>query len=318
MAISLRDLKATHARAVAEALPATSHGSATVTRFRPKLRPRGLDLDLPNLTLRLDPESGILRARMLHRERACYTPAIMRDMRHAQMHIRDVVAQHGSDAAPFRYLVWSSAAARAWSLGGDLASFTRMIRTGDESGLREYAHLAIDILHDNLVCLDLPILTVALVQGDAIGGGFEAMLTDDVVIAERGAKFGMPEILFDLFPGMGGYSFLRRKVGPALARRLLEDGVTREADDLKELGLVDVVCEQGTGEDALQRFVAENDRRFHTLLTLKRVRERADPITKRELVEIVDIWVDLALRLGEPQLRRMDCLARVQERKRAA
>ena len=60
--------------------------------------------------------------------------------------------------------------------------------------------------------MDLPILTVALIQGDAVGGGFEAMLTDDIVIAEQGAKFGLPEILFNLFPGMGGYSFLRRKV----------------------------------------------------------------------------------------------------------
>lgn len=318
MAISLRDMKAAHARSLADALPAPAPGTGTVTRFRPKSRPRGLDLDLPNLRLRLDAQTGVLRAEMLHRERACYTPAIMRDMRHAQMHIRDVVASHGADAEPFRYLVWTSAAPRAWSLGGDLATFTRMIREGDEIGLREYAHLAIDILHDNLVSLDLPILTIALIQGDAIGGGFEAMLTDDVVIAERGAKFGMPEILFDLFPGMGGYSFLRRKVGPALARQLLEDGVTRDADELKSLGLVDVVCDAGAGEAALERFVADNDRRFHTLLTLKRVRDRADPLTKRELVEIVDMWVDLAMRLGEPQLRRMDCLARVQERKRAA
>ena len=53
-------------------------------------------------------------------------------------------------------------------------------------------------------------MTVALIQGDAIGGGFEAMLTNDVVIAERTAKFGLPEILFNLFPGMGAHSFLKR------------------------------------------------------------------------------------------------------------
>ena len=51
----------------------------------------------------------------------------------------------------------------------------------------------------------------------------------------------MPEILFNLFPGMGAYSFLERKVGEQLARTLIEDGRTRSADELKELGLVDLV-----------------------------------------------------------------------------
>ena len=109
------------------------------------------------------------------------------------------------------------------------------------------------MLYDNYRGLDLPIMTVALVQGDAIGGGFEAMLTNDLVIAERGAKFGLPEILFNLFPGMGAHSFLKRRVGDRLARLLIEDGKTRSADELQELGLVDIVCEPGRGRADLAR-----------------------------------------------------------------
>ena len=41
-------------------------------------------------------------------------------------------------------------------------------------------------------------------------------------------------------------------------------------------------------------------------------------MTKAELIDIVDLWVELALTLGETELRRMDCLARHQERRRAA
>jgi DSF synthase len=255
---------------------------------------------------------------MRHGERACYTPGLMRDMREVQQLLRDLY--NGRDAAevPFRWLVWASDAPRVWSLGGDLTTFTHMIRNGDEAGLRAYAHLAIDILHDNHVALDLPILTVGLVQGDAIGGGFEAMLTDDLVIAERGSKFGLPEILFNLFPGMGGYSFLKRKVGPQLARQLLEDGQTRSADEVKALGLIDLVCDPGEGEAALRGYIEENGARFATLRTLKRVRDRVDPVTRRELIDVVDMWVDLALGIGEAELRRMDCLARVQQRKRVA
>jgi DSF synthase len=42
--------------------------------------------------------------------------------------------------------------------------------------------------------------TISLVQGDALGGGFEAALTSDVIIAEESAQMGLPEILFNLFP----------------------------------------------------------------------------------------------------------------------
>ncbi|WP_051328968.1 crotonase/enoyl-CoA hydratase family protein [Geminicoccus roseus] len=289
---------------------------ATVTRF-PSWRSRSPELELEHLSVELDASAGLLFARMKHRARACYTPALMQDMRRLQHHLVELYAGRPTEEIPFRYLVWASEAPKAWSLGGDLATFTGMIRAKDEAGLRAYAHLAIDILHDNLTSLGLPILTVALIQGDAIGGGFEAMLTDDLVIAEASAKFGLPEILFNLFPGMGGYSFLKRKLGAALARQILEDGLSRSAAEVKALGLVDLVCAEGQAEATLRGYVADNARRFKTLLTLKQVRERADPPCKAELVDIVDLWVDLALELGEDELRRMDCLARVQEKKRA-
>jgi DSF synthase len=277
-----------------------------------------LDRDYEHLSVRFEPETGILWARMRHEERACYTPELMRDMRSFQRHLRDSFAGVPQDAVPVRYLVWASDAPKAWSLGGDLATFVRMIRGRDAESLRAYAHLAIDILFENHIAGDLPILTVALIQGDAIGGGFEAMLTDGLVIAEQQAKFGMPEILFNLFPGMGAYSFLKRKVGELPARMLIEDGLSRSAEEVKALGLVDLVCATGMGEATLRHFVSENANRFHTLLTLRRVRRRIDPVSHRELTDVVDMWVELAMRLGEDELRRMECLARVQAKKRNA
>ncbi len=203
-------------------------------------------------------------------------------------------------------------------MGGNLASFTSLIRSQDEAALRSYAYRCIDILYDNYRALDLPIMTVALIQGDAIGGGFEAMLTNDIVIAERDAKFGLPEILFNLFPGMGAQSFLKRRVGDRMTRTLIEDGLSRSADELHELGLVDIVCEPGEGEAALRQLVRDRTGRFATDLALKRARQRSDVLGKGELVDIVDLWVELALELSENELRRMDCLARHQERRRAS
>jgi DSF synthase len=283
----------------------------------PKIRTDTLELEYANLATRLEPESGMLWAHFLHRERACFTSELLSDLTHFQQWLRDEFGSCTREEMPFRHLVWGSRSPTAWNMGGNLASFTSLIRDQNEAALRSYAYHCIDILYDNYRGLDLPVMTVALVQGDAIGGGFEAMLTNDVVIAERTAKFGLPEILFNLFPGMGAHSFLRRRVGDRLARLLIEDGKSRSAEEMHELGLVDVVCEPGEGEATLRRFVADRRGRFTTDLALKRARQRTDLLTKAELVEIVDMWVELALDLGEPELRRMDCLARHQERRRA-
>ena len=66
--------------------------------------------------------------------------------------------------------------------------------------------------------LGLPMITIGLAQGDALGGGFESLLSFNVIIAERGAKFGFPETMFGLFPGMGAYSLVARRVGRRLRR----------------------------------------------------------------------------------------------------
>ncbi len=277
-----------------------------------------VEYELPTLTSRLDSRTGILWAEMHHHERACYTPALVDDSRELQLRLKAVLDDRPTAEMPVRYLVWTSAAAGAFSLGGDLAFFTRCIRAGDRATLTSYAYRCIDVLYDNYYALDLPILTVALVKGDAIGGGLELMLTNDIVIAERDARFGLPEVLFNLFPGMGAFSFLKRRLGERQARELIEDGRTRSADELHAMGLIDVVCEPGEAEAALERFVSANDQRFPMLRTLRRACKRVDPVGRQELLAIVDLWIELAMELGSTELRRMDVLARLQERRRAA
>ena len=290
--------------------------AALPTRL-PVVRPDQLELDYDNLATRLDADAPILWAHFRHKERACFTTELLADLRHFQGWLRDAFGHCQRQEMPFRYLVWGSRASGAWNMGGNLSAFTRLIRDQDEAGLRSYAYQCIDILHDNYLGMDLPVLTVALVQGDAIGGGFEAMLANDLIIAERQAKFGLPEILFNLFPGMGAHSFLRRRVGDRGARMFIVEGRTRCVYLLNALGIVDIVCEPGTGEATLRQLVEERGPRFATELALKRARQRTDPLGKSELIDITDMWVELALDLGEGELRRMECLARHQQRRRA-
>ena len=174
MAIAARNLQALVGRSDNDNVPSHLRPEAPLPSRQPVVRPEALELVYATLATRLDPEAGILWATMRHPERACFTPALMADGRHFQEWLRRTFTGCGREEMPFRYLVWRSQAQGAWSMGGDLGTFTRLIRSKDEQGLRAYAYRSIDVLHDNYRGLDLPIMTAALVEGDAIGGGFEA------------------------------------------------------------------------------------------------------------------------------------------------
>ncbi len=199
-------------------------------------------------------------------------------------------------------MVWASNAPDSWNLGGDLALFIELIRAGDAERLRRYAHDCVDVVYQNLCKLGLPLLTIALVQGDALGGGFEAVLTNDVVIAERGAKFGLPEILFNMFPGMGAYSLLCRRLDGSRAQQLILSGRLYEAEELLQMGLLDLVVEPGEGPAAVRQYLMRNERRLGVLNALSEVRRRCQPVGYDELIDVTDLWVATALALDDADL----------------
>ena len=73
------------------------------------------------------------------------------------------------------------------------------------------------------------------------------LLSFNVIIAERGAKFGFPETLFGLFPGMGAYSLVSRRIGAALAEEMMLSGRCYSAEEMKEIGLVHIAGRAGAG-----------------------------------------------------------------------
>jgi enoyl-CoA hydratase/carnithine racemase len=87
----------------------------------------------------------------------------------------------------------------------------------------------------------LPKPVIAAVTGYALGGGCELALTADFRISADNAKWGQPEILLGVIPGMGGTQRLARLIGPAKAKDLIFTGRFVDAAEALELGLVDVV-----------------------------------------------------------------------------
>ncbi len=162
---------------------------------------------------------------------------------------------HDSGWVAPRYLVLGSRFQGQFSLGGDLALFARCIRSRDRASLVSYGNACVRILHRNMLSLNRPIVTIALVQGDALGGGFEALLSFNVIVAERGSRFGLPETSFGLFPGMGAHCFLSRRLGAARAENMILSGRAYSAEEMFDLGLVHVIAEPGQGRAAVEDYI---------------------------------------------------------------
>ena len=219
--------------------------------------------------------------------------------------------------APFDYFVLGSRYPGVFNLGGDLPLFLEKIRKGDREGLRRYAYACTRTGYANYSGYDQGIVTIALFQGDALGGGLKSALSCDVLIAERRAKFGLPEVLFNLFPGMGAYTFLARRVGMVKAEEIILGGRSYSAEEMLAMGVIDQVVEDGEGERAVKEYIARNRTRRNSLSSVYKVRRRVNAVTLQELYDVNDIWVDAAMRLKEQDLRRMSHIAAAQDRFRA-
>lgn len=247
--------------------------------------------------------------------RPSFTPPMLHDFEAWQ---RLISENFGPDLAPLRYLVLGSRSPGVFCYGGDLELFQSLIRNQERQGLVRYGYRCVEILHRNMHSLDLPMLTIGLVQGAALGGGFEALLSFDYIIAERDATFGLPEVMFGLFPGMGAHAILSRKLGSAMADRLIVSNQVFTAQEMFDMGLVHHLAEPGEGIAACEEFIRRSERRHPGLVNARRAMKLTRPLPLEELKQIVDLWADAALQLTESDLKVMNRLIRAQRRVAAA
>ena len=95
-----------------------------------------------------------------------------------------------------------------------------------------------------------PQVTIAAVNGYALGGGWELALAADFRFAGRSAVFGLPEVTLGIMPGSGGTQRLPRVVGPARAKDLILTGRTVGTDEAQAIGLADRVLDDADVLDA--------------------------------------------------------------------
>jgi DSF synthase len=184
----------------------------------------------------------------------------------------------------------------------------------DRTSLIAYGESCVRILHRNINTLGLPMITIGLAQGDSLGGGFESLLSFNIIIAEKGAKFGFPETLFGLFPGMGAYSLVARRTSASFAEEMMLSGRIYTAQEMKDAGLVHILAEPGQGIEAAREFMARNKRRHNGMRAVYQAGREVNPVSLAEFNRIVEIWADACLQLSDRDLKVMQRLVGAQDR----
>jgi DSF synthase len=126
---------------------------------------------------------------------------------------------------------------------------------------------------------------------------------------------GFPEVLFDLFPGMGAYTFLTRRVSPAQAERMMLDARVYPVEELLKMGVVDYVVPKGEGQQYARELIRKHKRMGNALRSMNAIRQACKPVSLDELLAVTTEWVDAAMRLNDRALRTMERLIRAQQRR---
>lgn len=158
----------------------------------------------------------------------------------------------------------------------------------------------INRIHAAFDALDqLPIPTIAAVHGVCLGGGLELALTADIIVADKSARFGFPELRLGLIPGFGGLPRLSRDVGNAVVRDLLFTGRTIRASRAFEVGLVSQVVARGEAL-TVARAVAKQTLRFDSVVT-GRAKAFAKPLPREDLDREKALFLEL---ITDPRVLR--------------
>ena len=235
--------------------------------------------------------------------------------------IEDIMTlMYAAKASGLRFDFWvtGSLVPNMYNVGGDLSFFVDSIVNNKREALRAYARACVDCVHAAARGFDVGAISLSMIEGTALGGGFEAALAHHYVLAQNTARMGFPEIAFNLFPGMGGYSLVSRKAGMKLAEGLISTGESHTAEWFESRGLVDVLFQPGEAFTATRTFMDVLRPKLNGIRAMIRARQRVLQLSRSELMDITEDWVDAAFTLEEKDLSYMERLVMLQNRHTAS
>jgi DSF synthase len=260
-----------------------------------------------NLKVKIDNEYKILWVGIDLQDKLCYSMSFLENLTHVKELIVYLIKKED-----IKYVVAYSLNKGVWNLGGDLEFFVNCIKSKNRKLLADYAYKCIELVYNYNSNYDLDVFSTCVVQGNAFGGGFESALSGNYILAEESAKFSFPEVIFGTFPGMGAYSFLTKKVGFNKANEIINSNKTYTSQDIFDLGIINKVCDDGMGIATMNMLIKNGDMEQYLSNPFLSI---CSKVSKQELLDVVDVWIDKAYTLSEDNLGKMLKLANLQKRK---
>ena len=286
---------------------------ATVTPRNPTAFP---DWQFETLEIEYDQEARAVWMNYKADAPPCFTPQTLKDMAATRKSLQDLFAWGLTERWPIRYFVICSNKPGVNGLGGDLATFAASIRNKDIDALLAYAHVCVDLIHSLSQGLDLPIVTLSAVHGQCLGGAFEAALASDFILAEETANFGVPEVSFNTFPGMGAVSLLTRRLGSALAQSMISEGRVYSGRELYDLDAIDALARSGDIRKAARNWMlSDGANHWRRRRAIAEARRLCFPTTRAEFMRITELWAECSSRIDDHDLRYMERLVLAQRRR---
>jgi len=167
-------------------------------------------------------------------------------------------------------------AGRAFVAGADV----KEMRGFDSGSIAEFSRFGQNVVRK---LEEVPFITIAAVNGFALGGGLELALGCDFIYASETAKFALPEIKLGLIPGWGGTHRLSRAIGKRRAKELMMTGRTLSAQEACDLGFVNKVCPPETLIETCQNLISEILQ--HSPFALRQIKQVVDTLEAGDEIE---------------------------------
>lgn len=274
----------------------------------PSCRPFTEAGELPQISAYYEEGRNIMWMMLRARPRPCFTQELVND-------ILNLARAARGCGLPVDFWVTGSLVPEIFNVGGDLNFFVDAIRSGRRELLIAYARSCIDGLHEIFTGFGTGAISIAMVEGTALGGGFEAALAHHFLLSQNDAKMGFPEIAFNLFPGMGGYSLIERKSTMQLAENLISTGESHTGDWYAEKGIVDRIFQPGDAFVSTRTFIDGIRPKLNGIRAMIKARQRVLLLPRAELIEITEDWVRAAFTIEEKDLAFMERLVVLQNRR---
>ena len=245
----------------------------------------------------------------------CFDRILLKELEEVRGLIGDYQYQNVFGNKDTRFLVLSSNIKDIFSLGGDLSFFKKAIESNNHEALYKYGKDTMELVYGLSTGYLNKLHSVAAVNGLAYGGGFEYALAADHIIASTNARFCFPEVMFNMFPGMGAFTLLKRRISMKDARKLIMSAKTYSAADLYDMGVIDNVVAPEELEGAVFQHIRDQQHMYGGLNAFQQAINSNNLAEYEEMTTLLSAWVKQAFNLDERDLRKLKQFNKLQNKK---